>query len=317
MAATQEKRAERLRWLGMKSTRGAGAAQKEKYMEARRRAVQICRAKRRRYEDDQMRKVESLGSRGETRKFYQQVKRQREGYTPTTAFCNDSSGNLLVNDEDILARWREYFSDLLGGNTINTSVNNNISTENTVDVEAPSVEEIKAAIRKLKNNKSPGSDGIPAELLKHAGEHFVEHLHLLFQQIWSNLTMPSEWSLSMITPVYKKGDKKECKNYRGISVLNSAYKILSFILCERLKPYLHNIIGDYQCGFRPGKSTTDQIFTLRQILEKTREFQIDTHHLFIDFKQAYDCIIRDELYSAMMELGIPKRLILLCQMTLA
>ena len=121
----------------------------------------------------------------------------------------------------------------------------------------------------------------------------------------------------MITPIYKKGDKKECKNYRGISVLNAAYKILSFILCERLKPYLKDIIGDYQCGFRPGKSTSDQMFTLRQILEKTREFQIDTHHLFIDFKQAYDCIIRDELYSAMRELGIPTRLILLCQMTLA
>ncbi|KMQ81552.1 endonuclease-reverse transcriptase [Lasius niger] len=121
----------------------------------------------------------------------------------------------------------------------------------------------------------------------------------------------------MITPIYKKGDKKDCKNYRGISVLNTAYKILSFILCERLKPYLTDIIGDYQCGFRPGKSTTDQIFTLRQILEKTREFQIDTHHLFIDFKQAYDSIIRDELYCTMTELGIPKRLIQLCEMTLA
>ena len=70
------------------------------------------------------------------------------------------------------------------------------------------------------------------------------------------------------------------------------------------------VIGDYQCGFRPGKSTTDQIFTLRQILEKMREYQIDTHHLFI-------CIKRDELYSAMSHLGIPTKLIKLCRMTLA
>ena len=120
----------------------------------------------------------------------------------------------------------------------------------------------------------------------------------------------------MITPIFKKGDPKECKNHRGISVLNSAYKILSSILCERLKPFLQNIIGDYQCGFRPGKSTTDQIFTLRQILEKTREYQIDTHHLFIDFRQAYDSVKRDELYSAMNHLGIPTKLIKLCKMTL-
>ena len=83
---------------------------------------------------------------------------------------------------------------------------------------------------------------------------------------YSTHVMPKEWSLSMITPIYKKGDKKECKNYRGISVLNAAYKILSSILCERLKSYLQNIIGEYQCGFRPGKSTSDYIFTLRQIL---------------------------------------------------
>lgn len=93
-----------LKWLDMRNTRGAGAAQKERYQEARRRAVQLCRAKRRRFEDDEMRKVELLSGRGDVRKFYQQVKRQREGYTPSSTFCNDASGNLLVNDDDILTR---------------------------------------------------------------------------------------------------------------------------------------------------------------------------------------------------------------------
>ena len=83
-------------------------------------------------------------------------------------------------------------------------------------------------------------------------------------------------------------DTKECKNYRGISILNTSYKVLSSILCEKLKPYVINTIGRYQCGFMPGRSTTDQIFTLRQILEKTQEYRTTTHHLFIDFKQAYD-----------------------------
>lgn len=64
-----------------------------------------------------------------------------------------------------------------------------------------------------------------------------------------------------------------------------------------------HIIGQYQWEFRPGKSTIDQILTLRQILEKTRDLQIDTHYLFIDFRQAYDSIVTDELYSAMSELG--------------
>lgn len=96
-----------------------------------------------------------------------------------------------------------------------------------------------------------------------------------------------------------------------------SYKIFSTILCERLKPYLNDIIGSYQCGFRPGKSTTDQIFTLRRLLEKTLEFQIDTHHLFIDFKQAYDSIERSSLFTSMRTFGIPSKLNRLCWLTLA
>ena len=107
-----------------------------------------------------------------------------------------------------------------------------------------------------------------------------------------------------------------CSNYRGISLINIGYKILSTILCERLKPYCNRQIGNYQCGFRPGKSTTDQMFTLRQILQKTNEFKIDTHHLFIDFKAAYDSISREELFDAMAEFNIPQKLIQLSRMTL-
>ena len=60
------------------------------------------------------------------------------------------------------------------------------------------------------------------------------------------------------------------------------------------------------------KPTVDQIFTLRKIQEKTHEFNIDTHHLFIDFKQAYDSIRRDKLLCAMYELGIPAKLVNMC-----
>ena len=69
-------------------------------------------------------------------------------------------------------------------------------------------------------------------------------------------------------------------------------------------------------GFRPRKSTVDQMFTLRQILEKTLKFNIDTHHLFIDFKQAYDSIRRDKVLSAMYALGIPAKLVNMCRLTL-
>ena len=75
------------------------------------------------------------------------------------------------------------------------------------------------------------------------------------------------------------GDATICSNYRGMSLLTIAYRILPSVLCERLKPFVNKPIGSYQCCFKPGKSNIDQIFPLRQNLENTRDKQIDTYHL--------------------------------------
>ena len=88
-------------------------------------------------------------------------------------------------------------------------------------------------------------------------------------------------------------------------------------MCERLKSFVKTLFGPYQCGFRPGKSTIDQIFTLRQILEKTHEKQIDTDHIFIDYKAAFVSLIRDRVFAAISEHGIAAKLIRLCKMTLS
>ena len=98
-------------------------------------------------------------------------------------------------------------------------------------------------------------------------------------------------------------------NYREILLLNTAYKILSYNIYACLSEYTETIIGKYQCGFLKGKSTTNRIFTLSQIMEKTVEYQTGVHHLFVDFKSAYDSIYREKLLCAMMELGIPSKLI--------
>jgi hypothetical protein len=79
---------------------------------------------------------------------------------------------------------------------------------------------------------------------------------------------------------------------------------------------VEGIIGDYQCGFRQGRSVNDQIFTIHQILEKCNEYQIETHHLFIDFRSAYDSIDREALFLAMGEMHIPWKLIALVRATM-
>jgi sorting nexin-29 len=175
---------------------------------------------------------------------------------------------------------------------------------------------VKNAIQKLKENKAPGIDLIQEELINKARPDFVEYTHQLIIKIWTTETIPEDWKWSIICPINKEGDVTICSTNRGISLLCDAYKIFSTILFDRLMPYVEKTIGDYQCGYRQERFTVDQIFTVRQILEKCSEHGKYTHHLLIDFKAAYDSIVRRRLYAAMEELNIPQKLIALVKATM-
>jgi sorting nexin-29 len=127
--------------------------------------------------------------------------------------------------------------------------------------------------------------------------------------IWNKEALPHQWKGSIVVRIHKKGDKIDCSNYRGISLLSTSYKILSNILLARLTPYAVEIIGDHQCEFRSNRSKTDQIFYIRQILDKKWEHSGTVHQLFIDFKKAYDSVRREVLYNILIEFGIPRKLV--------
>jgi hypothetical protein len=93
-------------------------------------------------------------------------------------------------------------------------------------------------------------------------------------------------------------------------------KMLSNILLSRLSPYIYEIIGDQICGFRRNRSTTDQIFCIRQILEKKWEYNETVHQLFIDFKETYDSVRREVLYNILIEFGVPTKLVRLIELCL-
>jgi hypothetical protein len=117
-------------------------------------------------------------------------------------------------------------------------------------------------------NKSPGSNQIPAELIPAGGEILRYKIHKQIISIWNKEKLPDQWKESIIVPVHKKGDKTDCSNYWGISLLSTSYKILSNILLSSLSPYIEEITEDNQHGFQHNRSTTDQIFCIHQILEK-------------------------------------------------
>jgi hypothetical protein len=118
-------------------------------------------------------------------------------------------------------------------------------------------------------------------LVKAGGETLYSEIHRLICSIWNKEELPQQWEESIIVPIYRKGDKADCNNYQGISLLSTAYKILSNILLARLTPYVNEIIGSHQYGFHRNRSNTDKIFYIQQILEKKLEYNGAVHQLLL------------------------------------
>ena len=120
---------------------------------------------------------------------------------------------------------------------------------------------------------------------------------------------PKQWQTSVIIPIHKKGDKRKCTNYRGISLISVPGKVYAKCLekkcCEIVEPKL----TDAQCGFRPGRSTMDQIFAFQQIFEKSWQYAKEINACFVDLKKAYDRIHRDKLWVVLLQYGIDGQLL--------
>jgi len=138
-------------------------------------------------------------------------------------------------------------------------------------VPEPSASDFELTIDKVKSHKSPGINQILAELIKAGGRTSCLEIHELITSSWKKEELPEEWKELIIVPIHEKGDKTDCNNYRGISLLPTSYKILSNILLSRLIPYEKEIIRDHQRGFRRNRSTIDHTYCIHQMLEKKRE----------------------------------------------
>ena len=132
--------------------------------------------------------------------------------------------------------------------------------------------EVQWALESITMNKASGSHGIPVELFQILKDDAVKVLHSIGQQIWKTQQWPQDWK-SVFIPIPKKGNAKECSNYRTIAPISHASKIMLNTLQARLQQYVNHELPDVQAGFRKGRGTRDQIANIHWIIEKAREFQ--------------------------------------------
>ena len=125
--------------------------------------------------------------------------------------------------------------------------------------------EVKWALESMTMNKASGGDGIPVELFQILKDDAVKVLHSICQQIWKKLS--SGPKTAVFIPISKKGNGKECSNYRTIALISQASKVTLKILQARLQQYMNREIPDVQVGFRKGRGTRDQIANICWIME--------------------------------------------------
>lgn len=294
--AVKEKNSARNTWLS------AGKDKElQDYRKKRSRSTKLMRRKKTEWLNNFMTELERNNKDG--RKLFQYVRRQ--------------GSTKRITPEIEKQKWESHFKKLYATERSQEYLGNHQTVESpSIQEDPPTPEELKYIIKGLKTNKAAGPDGVVNELIRNGGDQLQKRIHNLIVKIWKEEKMPTDWKEGLLLPIHKKGDPTKCENYRGIMLLNTAYKILTAIIRKRLEKYTEEILGDYQQGFRPGRSTMDAVHTITQVIEKAYEHNIELHILFIDFKQAFDSINRCKLLEEMENMNVPPKLIRLAKMTM-
>ena len=150
--------------------------------------------------------------------------------------------------------------------------------------------EVTWALGSITMNKARG-DGIPVELFQILKDDAVKVFHSICQQIWKTHQWPQDWKRSVFITIPKKGNAKECSNYRTIVLISHDSKVTLKILQARLQQYVNHELPDVQAGFRKGRGIRDQIANIRWIVKKAREFQKNIYLYFIDYTKAFDRVV--------------------------
>ena len=308
--AIKERREIKKRLLQTKSPR-LQERQEEMYREAHRKVKRLARRDKRDAMDRLAAEAEEAAAKGEQGKIYKITKRVCGKFKGSIGGpIKDKQGKLLTTEKEQDERWAEHFREVLNRPPPDETTDIPEAEEDLdIDIDPPTKEEIVAAIKTLKNGKSPGQDNLDAELFKADPELSANIMLPLFTSVWEGEKVPDDWTKGVICKIPKKGALSDCNNWRGITLLSVPSKILAKVIIRRMSDAVDETLRKEQAGFRKQKGCVDQIFTLRNIIEQCMEWQRQLYVNFVDFEKAFDSIHRDCLWSILRHYGIPSKLV--------
>ena len=188
-----------------------------------------------------------------------------------------------------------------------------ISTLDTSILDEPfTAQEVSASSKRLKTGKSSGIDGVANEFLKFCTQPVLALITRWFNVVLETGTVPEDWCLGIISPIYKKkGARNSPENYRGITLLSCIGKLFTSILNKRLSSFIdqERIVGPEQAGFRAGHSTMDHAFALRCIINFYLNDHKRVYAAFLDYRKAFDLVDRPSLWYKLVNAGLQSKLL--------
>ena len=167
-----------------------------------------------------------------------------------------------------------------------------------------SLEELQAALKKMRPGKSRDTSGIAAEMLKIDCPILQQMVLDLFNEVCTSHTLPPDWRKSRLVVLFKKGDPKMPGNYRPIAILSLLYKVFSRMLCARLDGTIVGQQSVDQAAYRKGFSTEDHLLSLALLLERSTEWSAEVWLGLVDFEKAFDTVEHSALWEALAELEV-------------
>ena len=178
------------------------------------------------------------------------------------------------------------------------------SSPDTKEIPGFTEEEVDRAMKRMKRHKGQGVDGITSDIIKLGGPIVLTYLTNIFNNILKTKQIPDTWHEAKIVILFKKGDPKDIKNYRPISLPSHSYKIFTRLLQTRIERTLDENQPREQACFRKGYSTTDHLQALNQITEKSNEYNLPLCIGFIDYEKAFDIVEHFAIFEALRKTNV-------------
>lgn len=190
------------------------------------------------------------------------------------------------------------------------AMKNDISQSATrIDVTEISLQEIAAAINRLKPKSAVGPDNVPPYIIKAGKEFLVHPLHYIFNLILVTSKYPTQWKTSRVKPIPKSRDSSKAENYRPIAILSCLPKVIESILHRKISLQISPYLADSQHGFRARRSVNTNLLSLTDTLSSYLDQGSQVDVIYFDFQKAFDRVDNDILLDKLTSFGFTPKLL--------